>query len=306
MISFEEFKEILREEVANKVDGEVSIVTVAKNNGVKLDALSVKSKLCNIAPLVYLDSFYKDYKKGRSIDSIVMTIVSINEQDSGINKEVINNFCDYDVMKEYLEIKLINKESNKELLKTVPHLDFLDLVIVCMIKLPFEKEKGAGTVLIHKHHFEKWDISIDEMFDVAANNSMEKNPAVIRCMNDVIKEMYIGNCDLEEQEEDELCTMIDSMDSKLYVLTNQTKINGSVTIAYQDVLRDFAEKKNSNLYILPSSIHEVIILLEEENTNADDLRAMVQSVNSTELDEMEVLSNSVYYYDRELDKITIA
>lgn len=305
MKSFEEFKEILREQIAGNVDGDVTLVVIPKNNGVRLDALSVKSKTSNIAPLIYLDSFYKDYNNGRSIDNIVETIVSISEQDSGIKKDVINNFCDYNAMKEYLEIKLINKESNKELLKTVPHLDFLDLAIVCMIKLPFEKEKGAGTVLIHKHHFEKWDISIDEMFDVAANNSMEKNPAVIKSMNDVIKDMYINNI-LEEQEDDELFAMIDSVEPYLYVLTNVKKHNGATTMAYENVVRDFAEKKNSNLYILPSSIHEVIILLEEENTNADDLRAMVQSVNSTELDEMEVLSNSVYYYDRELDKITIA
>ena len=306
MISFEEFKELLKEKVVNMVDGEVSIVTAVKNNGVKLDALSVKRKTSNLVPLIYLDSYYKDYKNGRSIESIVKTIVSISEQDSGIDKDVINNFCDYDVMKEYLEIKLINKESNKELLRTVPHLEFLDLAIICMVKLPFENEHGTGTILIHKSHFDKWNISVDEMFNVAANNSMEKEPAVIKCMNDVIKEMYIGSCDLEEQEEDELCAMVDSMDSKLYVLTNQSKINGSVTIAYENVLKDFADKKNSNLYILPSSIHEVLILLEEENTNADDLRAMVQSVNSTTLDEMEVLSNNVYYFDRETNKISIA
>ena len=202
MISFEEFKELLKEKVVNMVDGEVSIVTAVKNNGVKLDALSVKRKTSNLAPIIYLDSFYKDYKNGRSIESIVETIVSISEQDSGIDKDVINNFCDYDVMKEYLEIKLINKESNKELLRTVPHLEFLDLAIVCMVKLPFENENGTGSILIHKSHFEKWNISVDEMFNVAANNSMEKEPAVIKCMNDVIKEMYIGNCDLEEQEEE--------------------------------------------------------------------------------------------------------
>lgn len=92
MVNFEEFKEILREEVAGNVDGEVKVVAVPKNNGVKLEALSVKSKTSNIAPLIYLDSYYKDYNNGRSIDSIVDSIISICKRESGVSSELINQF----------------------------------------------------------------------------------------------------------------------------------------------------------------------------------------------------------------------
>ena len=305
MMSFEEFKEILREEVASNVDADVTIVTVPKNNGVKLDALSVKTKASNIAPIIYLDSYYKDYNNGRSIESIVDSITTICNRESGINSELINLFTDYSIMKDYIQTKLINRERNAELLKSVPYIEFLDLAMVCMVNIALGNENGEGTVLITKQHMKAWGVSEEEIFNVAKSNSIKNNPAILKSMNDVIKDMYISNI-LEEKEEDELCAMIDSADSFLYVLTNTSKHNGAVAITYENVLKEFANEKNCNLYILPSSIHEVIIVPEEDDVNAAQLKEMVQSVNQTELQEMEILSDNVYYYDREMNKITIA
>lgn len=305
MISFEVFKEILREKVADNVDGDVTIVTILKNNGVKLEALSIKRKTSNIAPLVYLADYYKAYSEGRSIESIVDSIILSCKRECSINNQILNQFMDYSIMKEYLQTKIINRDTNAELLKNVPHREFLDLAIVCTLNIPFQEENGEGSVLINKQHMNIWKISEDEMFSVAKVNSLEKNPAVIKSMNDVIKDMYISNV-LEEQEEDELFAMIDSADSYLYVLTNTSKHNGAVAITYENVLKEFANTKNCNLYILPSSIHEVIIVPGKDKTKATELREMVQSVNRTELQEIEILSDNVYYYDREKDKITIA
>lgn len=305
MISFEEFKEIIREEVTDKVDGEVTIVTVPKNNGVRLDALSIKNSTSNIAPIIYLDSYYKDYNNDRSIESIVNSIISICKRESGIKDEVIRNFTDFSIMKDYIQSKLVNKESNIELLKNVPHREFLDLAIVYIANIPFGDENGEGTVQINRNHMEMWGINEEEMFNIAKFNSVNNNPAIIKSMNDVIKDMYINEV-LGEQEEDELCAMIDSEENYLYVLTNISKHSGAITITYENVLRNFANEKNCNLYILPSSIHEVLLVLEEDNIEVAQLKEMVQSVNQTELDEMELLSNNVYYYDRKTDKITIA
>ena len=304
MIGFESFGKILREEIVNKIDGEVAVVKVPKNNGVWLDALSVKIKTSNLSPLIYLAGYYKDYTEGRSIENIVDSIISICKKGAGVKEEIINKFTDYEVMKDYLQVKLINKESNIELLKKVPHIDFLDLAIVCMINIPFSEENGEGTVLINKYHMDIWGVTEEEMFNVAKSNSEKKNPATIKAMNDIIKDMYINDI-LEEQEEDELCAMIDSVDSYIYVLTNPSKQLGAVTITYENVLRDFANEKNCNLYILPSSIHEVLLVPEEDNMDAAQFKEMVKSVNQTELEETEILSDNVYYYDRELNKISI-
>lgn len=113
MISFEEFKEILREKVADIVDGEVTVVTVPKNNGVQLKTLSVKRTGCNVAPLVYLAGYYNDYNKGRSIEDILEGIVSLFERESSISEEIINDFMDYDKMKDYTVFFFAGLPSNR-------------------------------------------------------------------------------------------------------------------------------------------------------------------------------------------------
>ena len=306
MMSFEEFKEILREKVADTVDGEVTVVTVPKNNGVQLEALSVKRTGCNIAPVVYLAGYYNDYNKGRSIENIVEGIVSLCEREAGISGEIINDFMDYDKMKDYTRMKLVNKDNNSELLNNVPYVEFLDLAIIFILDIPLLHRETEGTVTISNKHMEMWGVDKDELFVNAKINSLEKSPAVIKSMNEVIRDMYINGIAGEIAEDDEIYAMLDSSESYLYVLTNEAKHNGAITMTYENVIRDFANEKESNVYILPSSIHEVILVPAEGGMSTSELRDMVQSVNQSEVDEVEVLSDNVYYYDRETDKITIA
>lgn len=306
MMSFEEFKEILREKVADTVDGEVTVVTVPKNNGVQLDALNIKRTGCNIAPVVYLSGYYNDYNKGRSIENIVEGIVSLCERESGISEEIINDFTDYEKMKDYTRMKLVNKDNNSELLNNVPYVEFLDLAIIFILDIPLLHREIEGTVTISNKHMEIWGIDKEELFDNAKRNSLEKSPAIIKSMNEVIRDMYINGIAGEIADDDEIYAMLDSSESYLYVFTNETKHNGAITMTYENVIRDFANEKESNVYILPSSIHELILVPAEGVMSTSELRDMVQSVNQSELDEVEVLSDNVYYYDRETDKITIA
>ena len=89
----------------------------------------------------------------------------------------------------------------------------------------------------------------------------------------------------------------------VYILTNSKKVNGASCILYKNLLRNFACEKNENFYIIPSSIHEVLLVPESQGLKMDELKSMVQEVNDTELDREEILSYSVYYYNRELDCI---
>lgn len=301
MMSFEEFKEILREEVADKVDDEVTIVTVPKNNDIEIDALSVKGSSSNIAPIIYLTRYYDDYNNGRSIESIVNSIVSLIERESGINEDIINMLYDFETMREYIMLKLVNKDKNSLLLSKAPYLEYLDLAIVCIINVPLVQAGGEGCMIVLDNHLEMWGIDKDELFEIARRNSMIHRPAVIRGMNDIIRDMIV-----DYEEMDDIHALLDSADTGLYVITNQQGNNGAVTITYENVLRNFANAIDNNIFILPSSIHEAILVPEKYSMGAEELRNMVQTVNSTEVDEKEVLSDNVYYYDRTIDKITIA
>ena len=302
MKSFEEFKEILREEVAKRVEGEIATVTMTKNNGVKLDALSVKSKSSNIAPVIYLGNYYNEYSKGRSIESIVDSIVFTARSESNVNIDIVSDFMDFNKIRDSIEIKLINRDKNMELLSGAPYVEFLDMAIVFIVNVALEEDEGKATVLITNSHVNMWGIAKEELNDIAKKNSLKNNPAVIKNMTDIIRELYIDRFG----DDEETCAMIDSMDYDMYVMTNKNKFYGAATITYEKVLKDFANSNNCNLYILPSSIHECILILEKYAMSVQELREMVQSVNSTEVSDEEVLSDNVIYYDRNSNKITIA
>lgn len=202
-------------------------------------------------------------------------------------------------------MKLVNKDNNLELLNNVPYVEFLDLAIIFIIDIPLLHREIEGTVTISNKHMEIWGIDKEELFDNAKRNSLEKSPAVIKSMNEVIRDMYINDIASEIADDDEIYAMLDSAESYLYVLTNEAKHNGAITMTYENVIRDFANEKESNVYILPSSIHELILVPAEGSMSTNELKDMVQSVNQSHLDEVEVLSNNVYYYDRKKDKITI-
>ena len=304
METFEKFKEIIREEVSSRVDADVRLEEVVKTNGLKFEAIAIKNNTNSLTPVIYLEKFYDAFCEGRSIEDIAEEIIELNERESGIDNGIINEIANYDFIKSYLQTKLISKEHNSELLETVPYKEFLDLALVCVINIPFEEDSSEGVAMVGKNLVSIWGVSEEEMFEVAMANSMSKNSAMIKSLNEIISDMYNDDF-MEEQEENEILDLVRCAESGMYVMTTSNKINGAVTITYENVLKQFAEEKESDFYILPSSIHEVIIVPADDNSEADVFRDMVQSVNRTAVAPNEILSDNVYYYNRETNEITI-
>ena len=92
----------------------------------------------------------------------------------------------------------------------------------------------------------------------------------------------------------------------MYILTNTEKLHGAACILYQQLLEEFAKKVNDNLYILPSSVHEIIMIPASFAGKASELRQMVEEINATQVEEEEVLSDSVYFFNRLTRKLEMA
>ena len=95
--------------------------------------------------------------------------------------------------------------------------------------------------------------------------------------------------------------------SGMYVASNSDKLNGSSVILYRDMLKNFAESHDvEKLYILPSSLHEVIIIPDDANMEKDIqmLNEMVVSVNCTQVQPEEILSDHVYVYEYSTDTLS--
>ena len=195
--------------------------------------------------------------------------------------------------------KLINYEQNKNLLQKIPHIKILDLAIIfnCLVDAD---ETGNATILIYNQHLSLWNITKDDLYHLAMKNTPALLTYELRDMSDVLIELMAGvPCNSMKEEFEYMVPM--------YVLSNKSKLNGSGCIFYHNLLHNLCEKLECDLYILPSSIHEVILLLDDEYVqSSEELREMVRETNRMVVDQEEVLSDHIYHYDREKDEIRIA
>ena len=284
-MNFTSFKTIIRDEVANRIeDGcEVRLKEVTKNNGIILTGLTVICDDSNISPSIYLDSYYDMYERGRmTIAQAVSDILDVYHKNR-IDKSIdMRYFLDYKQIRNKIIYKLINTEKNKELLEDIPHIKFHDLSIVFQFLITEEKF-GNATILIHNAHLKVWGISVDELYADACRNTPVLNKYELKNMKDVIKEFV--PC---EDEDDEM---------PIYVLSNKSRLQGAACILYPDLLKNVSSTMNSSLYIIPSSVHEVLLLPMDKADGAESIKSMVREVNDTQVDVEEILSFSVYFYD---------
>ena len=89
----------------------------------------------------------------------------------------------------------------------------------------------------------------------------------------------------------------------MYVLTNQAKLNGASVMLYSDKIRELADRLQSDLIILPSSVHEVLLLPDDHEKKYDFYRQMVEEVNATQVEPEEILSYNLYRYNRKKEEI---
>lgn len=287
--------------------GEIKKMSVVKNNGVELDGLSLHEYSAAMAPTIYLNDYYKEYENGKTLDYIIKQVIEAFEHSRNNFDLDVNFLGSFETVKDRLYCKLINTGLNKSLLESIPCRSYLDLSIVyyCIVE---NEQIGCGQILIRNEQFERWGVSEDKLFDVAIINTFKKFGTQIVKITDLLKEMMVkNNIDEDSNDMDEL---IDNFDDELgpqmFVLTNNERINGAVCLLNRDFLFDFANQIHNNLYILPSSLHELILVPESKAMDVNEMIEMVKTVNETQVAREEVLSNNVYFLDCFSKEISIA
>jgi len=291
-------KEIMGEEYL------IQIHKVIKNNSLELDSLVVLKEGKNFTPNIYLLPYYESYSQGTSMQEIISRLCSIYQ-----NYEVpvvSENFAyTFEEMKDCIIYRVVNYEKNKKLLSDIPHRKYLDLAITyhCLIR---NDENGIGTIRITTEHMKQWKTEQREIELLAIKNTPKLFPLSIRSMEEVIKAMLKDEfmTDREDDIPEEFLEQIlnqnnsSQLHHKMYILSNKKGINGATCMLYENAIRDFAFQNNSDLFILPSSIHEIILIPKEENMNRETLVEMVKDVNCTQVAPDEVLSDQVYIFSR--------
>lgn len=296
MLNYDEFKRELLKGVSEKAGGDVKveIVAIQKNNRAEKDAIAFSDKDNNLQPLIYLDSIYSQYCVGAELSVCIGFTVEVYR--SAMEIDIDTAYKDWKDVRGKIEMTVINKAWNADAITGIPHKDFLDLVLYCRIIID-KNENGVASMIVQKHMLKEWGISEEELWEAAFSN-LKMEEFEIKDVNEVLRFIF---------PEGDLTGLPDKnkFESALYVLTNEYQNRGAIGMIRTDLLEKFADWSGCDLYILPSSIHEVLLLRDDE-IPVDKLRRMVRSVNRGVVDEMDRLSDEVYHYQRGSGKLEIA
>ena len=289
-LSREAFYGSLREELLVRcpVGMEISFQTITRNNDVRLHGCLLRRNESHIAPTLYMENFYDLYKDGLSVGETAdaMLRICVNSLDDVREFDFAPE--DWESVRKMIGMKVLGYERNPELLQRVPYIRYEDLAVVFIFVL---KEAGitGGVAVITSELSGLWGISAEELFAQARQSA----PVLLEPVVCNIRNM-IGDCPEEVEE------IIDDPENAvdMYILTNKSQTYGASALFYPGLLEKITDYLGGGFYILPSSVHEVI-LIPEAAGEPDALRRMVQEVNRCEVPEDMILSDNVYYYDPE-------
>lgn len=290
-MSFEEFMEYMKEKVTNQTGKKVEIKKVTKNNSCVYHGLVIIDDKYNVAPTIYLEEFHEAYMQGADLEEVLLQIINTYEEFKPDSSYDVSGFEDFEKMKGKIVYKLVNAEANKEFLYTVPHERVLNLAKVYYLLLAVG-ERDASTITIRNEHIKRWGVTEKEVKEAAEENTERLLPVRMDSMNNIVEKNMKEN-------------PWENTEIPMFILSNQYILNGAAVIMYHNILKVVAEEMNADLYILPSSVHEVIIV-PLKDIEADYFKEMVPEINRSIVAEEIILSDNVYIYRRNTDTIEIA
>lgn len=270
---------------------------ITKNNGVTKDCFLISEAGSDISPSVYIEDYYRAFLSGMSLREIAEKITKAYKECKESVTVDANSFCEYEKVKNALFCRMINREKNKKLLENVPFVPYLDLAVVFYYALEDERF-GNAMILIYSEHMQFWNITEEMLWEQARENTRTLAPARIYSISDMLKEMFVNRAAPDDD--------LDLQDVKIpmYILTNDKRQQGAAAILYDQVLQEAAQSLG-DFYVLPSSVHECILVPVEDSPKPEDLMNMVYEINHTQVPPEEVLSDNIYHYDAKKHHLTM-
>lgn len=294
----DKFMEELIAELKDVLDEKYTPVPIKakKNNKLVYTGIRFDKKGECISPTVYVDDMYQEYLCGRfTMMDIVIRIQDMLEEKVDVGK-IVEKIQQYEGTKSMLSVVLINYDANQEVLKERVHKQFLDLAIVPVIDVTTENGID-GIIYVTENLVQKWGVDKEMILEQSMQNMLDNEHFFVASLEDILRGYY----SLFAEEEMEIPKANDGV----YIISNEKKQHGAKIILNPDFLHNIAVKYDSNLIIYPSSTHEIIVIVEEGHLGnilrAEDIR----NINENSVRREEQLSNSIYYYDRELREVTI-
>lgn len=310
MFNFEDFCDYVQMSIKDHLpveqqNAKVTINNVMKNNGLTLHGVVVHPEGQCVAPTIYLEGFFKQYEEGADLDSVMDKIAGTISEHLNTPEEfsdVAQMYSNYDAVKDKIVMAVVNTAKNRELLSQVPHTEREDLSLIYKVVVGTGAD-GIGSITIRNEHMEQWGVTVDEIHEMAMKNTKEILPVTVQTMTEVMREMFGSDGMPEEMAEMMFSDM--PLNQQMFIISNKSKVNGAASMFYEDTLSELADKIGTSLYILPSSVHEVIAVSTDMGT-PEALAGMVREVNGGQVAPEEQLSDHVYKFDAKAKIISLA
>ena len=313
MSDYKKFTEELRIQVERRLgDGYgTEVRQVTKTNTGAMDTLIIfrRDKREGMAsPNFYLTPLFGEYRDGRSVEDIVADILEAYFGQSANIEETarkLGSITDYECCRHRIYFRLVNTEKNRAFLEDKVHFEVLDLSMVFYI-LVSEDNGRVGAVPIQKRLSEAWGIPAGEIRKQAEKNTPELFPVKVQPLVSVMEELL--DAAGTDGSAGEILAAVESQFGETkkeepFILTNISGLNGFSAVLYPAALKNFSDRMGRNLYVLPSSLHEALLIPAGGFTGSQELGEMVREVNRTVLSQEDFLSNNIYYYDREKNEL---
>lgn len=293
-MSYEEFQKQLLEQMHQHFQKgyQIKLHEVIKNNGLHLDSLVVLEEKRRVSPEFYLQAYYTRYRGGETVEELAQEMKDIyyrTRQDT----ENLSLDLSLDNCRDRIIYRLVSYERNQEIWEQVPYIPFLDMMVVfhCLM---MREQDGIGSICITNYLMEEWGLDTKHLYQIAQENTMRLFPKRVCSLNQLFLEMIQSL----EQVPEEILHQIESgsFPGEPWVITNTCEINGASVILYPDCLKKIGEYFQEDFFVLPSSIHEVLVVSMSGGQDFETLEEMVREVNQSCVRPEEILSDHVYQY----------
>ncbi len=292
-------------------DAEVEIGEVVKNNGCIQRKLNVHPNDSIVAPSVDLEPAYEmamETSPEEALSDLAMTVARGMEEDHLLT-QIIDAVGSFDSIKDKIYVRLINAEKNQKLLETVPHTMVGDLAATYRVAFPVPEKDAQTSFVINHAMAQGYGVDTKTLHAVAEENARDQ--VVVTSLYDQTVELMAQSMGISTEEAKEMAKeMIPPMDDMdQFVVTNKACIDGAGMMAFDSVRQHVAAYTGGDYYMLPSSVHEVIVLPASDPSRrqeeVESLTAMVREVNRTAVTRQEVLSDNVYHYNALSRELTV-
>lgn len=300
-MTYEKFMKQVKEQILSYLPEEyananIGLQEISKNSKQKSYALYIERPEDRIVPNIHIENLYQMHRNGWGMDKILDAIVHMLLE---IIKENIHGQSfharGYDSVKNNLYVTVLNKVNNQEYLKGIVHKDIpgTDITAVMHVLCEKDQENGIASFMLKESMLKMWGISEDGLYEQAIKNTERLFPAKMETLGT----MLFGGETMQSKE---------LQSHEEYVITNDVKVHGATAMLYPNLLQEIGEATKSNFFILPSSIHELILIKDIGEMSAEEFQRTVIEVNRTKVRPDEVLSDEVYSYDYRERKLTMA